>query len=308
MEPNQAPVAPVMFPSLPKASALISQAVALFKKKWSAAFPILAILFLSGVINAASSFLKGEAGAITSSIIMLVFLLISYLSSIALILAFSDEETKPITAYYQRALDTIISYSWIAVAMILAVIGSGIFLIIPGIIVAFYLSYSIYAFLLEDKRGLSALTASYGYIRGFEWPILWRMVVFGFLMFLVQIFVSIITGAITVMTVGLEPVIDTLKTGDTSAFFLGQIINQASSSFLFAPLAVAFGYLLYKAVRTAKQQSGIVYDTKNAEFWFKTFIYIGAGILILGFTLSMMYISTHMEDVIRMQGAFNQLK
>jgi len=56
--------------------------------------------------------------------------------------------------------------------MMLVIIGGFILLIVPGIIIAVLLSFSGTAFMLEDKRGPSALSRSKQLVRGNWWYVL----------------------------------------------------------------------------------------------------------------------------------------
>lgn len=107
-----------------------------------------------------------------------------------------------------------------------------ILLIIPGIIVAVWLSFAMYIVVAENKTGMNALKASKSYVEGYWWPIFGRIL-------LVGLVVAIISSVIGSIAIGLF--------GQT----IGSLINSVVS-LIITPFAVLYQYNLYLDVKRAK--------------------------------------------------------
>lgn len=134
-----------------------------------------------------------------------------------------------------------------------------LFLIIPGMIMAFYLSFSSYVYLTEDLHGVAALKRSYQLIRGYGWLIIQRSVVW----------IYIYCG---IMIITFIPI-------------LGQI-TQLIIPIVMTPLSLIFFYSLYRQIRDQKNR-GQAKTMMTQKAKIVTLILI----LIPGFLLSLLVIA-----------------
>lgn len=114
---------------------------------------------------------------------------------------------------------------------ILTTIGF-ILIIIPGIIVAVWLSFSYFIVIDENKRGLEALKASKAYVENYFWPVLGRLLAVS----IIVMIVIIIIGILAQMILGVA---------------LGSLI-QTVISLAITPFVVLYQYNLYKNVKQVK--------------------------------------------------------
>lgn len=65
---------------------------------------------------------------------------------------------------------------WIILLNMLAIAGGTVLFIVPGIILGVALMFANYILVVEDKRGMRALALSWGYVRGYWWAVVGRVV------------------------------------------------------------------------------------------------------------------------------------
>lgn len=111
------------------------------------------------------------------------------------------------------------SFFWVSLLAGLAVFGGLILFVIPGIIFGVWFCLSIFVFVSEDLRGTSALKRSKQLIQGYFWPVLGRMLIVGFVVWLIS-----------------------------SIKFFGPIINI----FFSVPFTIVFQYLLFEDLKRVK--------------------------------------------------------
>ena len=105
-------------------------------------------------------------------------------------------------------------------------------LVIPGIIVAVWLSFSYYIVIDENKRGMDALKASKEYVSGYWWPVFGRLVVVVIALCVVNIAASTLLHALLGVNLG--------------------TIADSIFVFLITPFVVLYQYELYKNLKQVK--------------------------------------------------------
>lgn len=172
-----------------------------------------------------------------SSIFIMVVQIVAAVALLHVVL--KGEEHTTIQGAYRRGLEGFFSYIWISFLTGLFTIIGLLLFIVPGIIVAVWLSFALYVFVAEDKRGLDALIQSREYVRGYWWAVLRR---FLFLMVIALCALIVFGGVMFVLalvTGGLDAVIDF-----GGGFF----------SLLFTPFSLVYTGLLYKELKEKKEQ------------------------------------------------------
>lgn len=127
----------------------------------------------------------------------------------------------------------------IALYVQLATTTAYLLLIIPGIILALYTAYSLFAFIDEDQRGFDALLRSIDIVRGNFWGLFWRTICFSLLSLLAMVVPFAIIIAIVF---ALAPKI---------AAVLSSVFVVAGYPFLIVWIAFGFA-LLFKSAQARK--------------------------------------------------------
>lgn len=111
-----------------------------------------------------------------------------------------------------------------------------ILLVIPGIIVGVWLSFSMYIVIAEGKSGMDAVKASKEYVTGYWWAVFGRLILVG----LVVGIIAAVIGGICQAILGVQ---------------LGTLVQNVVSLVL-TPLALLYQYSLYLDVKRAKSGMG----------------------------------------------------
>ena len=88
------------------------------------------------------------------------------------------------------------SYLWLMVLLFFVLFGGFIMLIVPGILMLVWLSQWSFALVIDNEHGLSALTRSREYVRGRWGATAWRLAFFSLLVYLVQLVIRSVPGAL----------------------------------------------------------------------------------------------------------------
>lgn len=112
-------------------------------------------------------------------LLLYVIIMIAYMAaSIALIrVALKRQEGAAYFESFKWTLVRVWPIFLIALYMQLVVSAGYLFLIIPGIALAIYTSFSLFAYVKEDHRGMQALLRSIDLVYGNFWGVLWRLLV-----------------------------------------------------------------------------------------------------------------------------------
>ncbi len=137
------------------------------------------------------------------------------------------DETKPLFWPYigLAILSTILIILWT------------LLLIIPGIVYSIFYSFAIFVFLLENKKGMSALKRSKEIVKGYFWPVFGRTL-------LVGIVISIVMGI-------LSTPIKFFPEGSVMFTTMNTVLNIIA--FILAPISTIFTYRMYKDLLKIKE-------------------------------------------------------
>lgn len=91
---------------------------------------------------------------------------------------------------FQEAWKRFAKYLWLVILVSFFVTLASLFLVIPGIIVAIYLSFYSYVFIIEGEKGMNALKRSWSLVKGNWWKVFGRLfllnIVFGIIFILLS--------------------------------------------------------------------------------------------------------------------------
>lgn len=247
--------------NLPPARKLFSDAFIFYKTH-------IAIIAAIGLVPAVLSFIG--VIAVTFSIwIALLFNILSFVAGIFALLAFYDvvrSNGSPeggAKSAYARAKSMILPYAWVLFLGNLAVAGGLFLLVIPGIIFSILLGQSVYAYVLEDKRGTDALVVSWHYVRGNWWGVFWRMLFMGIIFLVISAILFLVIGfgltggdVINKLQewggVGTPANQQALAQAINTAGRFMQVLSDALINIFFVPFSVIYLSLLYRALQGAK--------------------------------------------------------
>jgi hypothetical protein len=219
--------------SLHSISSLFSDSWKLYKERCSVLLEIVllpALIYLLGYILVSLN-LGPVMSALGGLVLFIGFIIFSF--SILPVIS-SIHNATGVDASYRAAIGWFWSCVWVCILELLAVIGSFFMLIIPGIWLGLALSFVVYVFVIEQRRGIDALRQSKDYVKGYWWAVAGRVLLLG-LLFLVAIIIIEI------------PV--TLMLGKTA----GSITSMVMDLF-FIPFSAIYNYNIFNNLRELKPE------------------------------------------------------
>lgn len=241
---------------LPPLKELVQNSFGFFKLHFNGLLPLVAIamgiLFVFGIVTGLVSTFTGFSLLLQGRIIMVVLLIIFILLAAMLFIAtlvfqalahatllkaiIKADRTKKVAPrewknFWKEAYVQIKPIILLNILIVLILIGGYLLLFIPGLIFGVWYGFSVIFLLAENKKGKAALRASRELVRGYFWPIVWRLFVMIALIWLVSFAVSLIP-------------------------FLGSVAGMALSLFVL-PFMNIYTYLLYKDLKKLKGQNSL---------------------------------------------------
>jgi hypothetical protein len=229
-------------------------------------FAVVALIFLVPLVLVDIGQLllfKGGASAVTLGVIIRILSdVVSVFSTLALISAFG--KGTDFGASYQAGIKLFWAWIWLAILAGLAVVGGLVMLIIPGIMLAVQLSFASYAFVLEGKRGMAALTQSREYIKGYWWAF------FGRNLLLILCLAAAMAILFAPATLLLGPI--------------GGGIMYGAILLVFVPFSVAYQYEIYENLRRLKPDASQAAAKADPAFLKVATVVgiVGAAVLFVG--------------------------
>jgi competence protein ComGC len=254
--------------SLPSATAILGQALAIYKQRIGTFLGVMIIPVLiatvvtvwgifSGIGLLVSFFSSKFAIVGIALVIGLIILLviaaviIQMWGQTALIYAIKDSQERiGVIESYRRGWHKTISYLWISFLVGLITLGGALFFVVPGIIFFIWFSLAGFVLIAEDLRGMDALLKSREYVRGKWFSVFWRFFFFGV--------IAAIPGIV-------------FK-------FVNIPFSKEIVELFLTPLAMSYGFLVYSNLKAVKGEMAFA-PTKGRK---AVFIVIGIlGILII---------------------------
>jgi F0F1-type ATP synthase membrane subunit c/vacuolar-type H+-ATPase subunit K len=179
------------------------------------------------------------------------------------------------------------SYFWpvILIGLILGFvnIGSLVLLVIPGIVIWVYSCLYLFALVIDDKRGFSALTESYALVRGRWWPVFGRILFLGLAMFIIWL---ILLGVVFIIGAASGLHISSLvqTSGQPASFsftvFIISAILNLIGTCVIAPIGIGYVYKMYVSLKSVRNPN---IQTKTFKRWLIAFTIIGPVVIIMMF-------------------------
>ena len=194
-------------PSAAVRAAELPATLALFKKAWSFMLSRLDLVLLFAVptllINAFA--LTMEFGWVPMGPPTVLVLVLGIVALVAVqflvqltiahtVLKAQQSHSVTVAESWQWAVGNVWSWLWIATLSFCLVFGGFLLLIVPGVIISFYIAFAMYVFIDEGKLGMSALQRSRELVMGNFWEILKRFVLFMLILLGIGLLVGVVIG------------------------------------------------------------------------------------------------------------------
>ncbi len=248
---------------------LIERSLNRFKRLFSPLFPWLVISCLGGFMAALANATIPLWQRSSIAVVGLVILFVSYIAEIRIISGV-EQEPNDIVSNTRASLKLFFPYIWLAILETFIFI-SGITLVVPAIIFVVYVVIVPFVFVVENGRGLPALTRSWGYVAGRWWATLWRLMVVVFLVLVVTFILDLILA----LSFGFSPILV-----NSMRFWGVVLIQQLIEAFLLAPWVILYLFELYQDLRTTKSVPATA-DEKTARLWLVIFLILGIILALL---------------------------
>ncbi len=269
--------------SLPGVIDLLKQSIAYYKKNYQQLIYIglaLVIVSLVGIVikNVFTSEQALNFPLFASSFILgIISIILQITSRIAFVKSFKENESGNIMSapdLYKSSLHIFWSFIWVAILGGLVTLGAGVFFLIPAIIVGGYVILATNALIVDDERGLNALSTSFYYIKGNWWKVFWRGLGLSLIVALISLILLVIFVLISAssglsifgsaeslqafkMSIGTSPV--------------GQILNLIYVFVFYCviyPITSFYYYSIYKHLKASKPKPNPEVDFKTSRSWF----------------------------------------
>ncbi|MES2436612.1 MAG: hypothetical protein V4519_01245 [Patescibacteria group bacterium] len=247
---------------LPGSWSLIKKAWAEVKVRYSYIFPVLGIMFIaqslplviaSKMIDEAV-FQLDQYGSLTTQYliiiaIVLVTSIVSFISTIVLMTLISKKETEVLTLreLYSNAVRLAIPYAWVSILIALAIVPGLVLLIVPGILLTLLVSFAGFALIIDNDRGLSALTRSWFYVKNNFKLVIWRFLGFVLFAIIITIVIAIIESIVGISMYGSAEYLKMID--DQTTPITSTIINNIVQTFVLTPIGLMYFWYLYEFMK-----------------------------------------------------------
>ncbi|MFA6601561.1 MAG: hypothetical protein WCT02_01725 [Candidatus Paceibacterota bacterium] len=275
MEPNNQPVAVAKPKQLLGSIELIKRAWVFYKANFRRLWP----LYLLGSLGSlglqfqfsdkTAALFSGHSSvvAVVVALVIIVSILL-FLSQIALLKSIVDVrkgQYEGIKSAYKKSSKFFWPYIVILIMLSLAKAGAMVLFIVPGIILAGYLSFTSCEFFDQEKKGFKALLGSWSLVRGYWKSVVWRWIVISILISLTMLIVIIPLAIVgTVLVIVAVAIKSTAMT--VISVSVGLIIIAIFCLLLVVPLGIITMFELYynlKEVRSAEKLADEAVDRRR---------------------------------------------
>jgi len=219
---------------LPSFSDLFNGAKQLVMKRKELFFTLAALpslIQLVGVIILATM----PALAPLTFLLMLVSIVLTFFVTIAMVKAVANETMTDWKKAFNESKSLFWPYFLASILVGIVILIGFVLFIIPGIYLSIALGFYYFTLILENKRGWDSAQASKDLVKGYWWAVFGRILLFA-------IVIAVIAGILG----GIVEILDS----EILSGVLSALIN-----IVVTPFGVAFSYLIYKSLKSAKGSS-----------------------------------------------------
>ncbi|MDQ2933032.1 MAG: hypothetical protein M3Q80_01485 [bacterium] len=248
--------APIIVPESPlaKFSTLVTSSWNFFVSHWKILVPIIVLPTVLFEIAARLQLVESPAFIISGIIVFIIGIIASIASFPAGLNAvdtLAKDSSAPVTfqGQYKIGFTYFCSYFFVSALLTLSVMGGVMLLVLPGILISILAFFATYIVVIENKKGISALTESYSIVKGRGLELFYRLLGFGLIMALVSILLNFLISLI-----GSLP-------DNSLSMIIGALLSIIGNG-LMQVLTVIYTYHLYITFRATRLQN-IPTDTFN---------------------------------------------
>jgi len=277
-------------PLLPSATELLGWSFLFFRKHFEVIAGIAAVPFVFGVLGAYAG-KSGVAGFIAAT--TLFSLVVGALAQPALFVYVVKEGglSFSVGRAYLEGAHMLVPFFWVSGLAILAILGGAVLAVVPAILLSIWLSMSAYAYVAENRTGMLALISSWHYIKGYWGKVFWRYLVFGLVLFILSLGISIFT---------IWPSIQSALQGNSNPDIplSAQLLNLLYSNFIAFPLGIIYSFGIYRALKEIK--GAAVPETEERDIKKKLHIFMAVGIagIVLATTISILVLAGTLSSLL----------
>lgn len=300
--------------AMPGVFGLIRQSLSFYKKNFkklasigavfialSVVLSLIFTLFFPGISTGGVALTTLSTGSKVFFVVMtFIAAIINIVAQIVIQIAFAKaaheydgDSSASVKDIFKSSFSLFWSFIWLTILSTLIFFGSSVFLIIPALIIGVYTSVAAYTLVVDNKKGLNALTTSFHYVKGNWWRVLGRILGLAVVLLVISLVVAVIVGLILLAFGAIsvanmdelsKSVITLAKTLDKS-IFVGIVIGIVANFIIYCvvtPICSFYSYSIYKHL---KQKKSAPNDTelKTARGWFM-------GLSIFGLVVSFVLI------------------
>ena len=260
---------------LPGVSDLTKDAFNLYLANWKI---ILSIAIFPIALSLISIFLP--APPLVGFIFSVVLVIAAILADLALYVALvkGDAAREDVLQAYKDGARIFSSFIWVNVLTTLSAMGGFFLLIIPGLIISIYSSFSTYALISDGRRGLAAMTMSWSHVKGYWWAVFGRILFIGLIIFIFSFILSAIVPGPSGYNFGnLEKRVEPSRAENISSLVAGQIF--------FVPLWIIYASLVFSGLKKIKFGQSLEAEEQKIRTRLKMFSSLGIFAFIALFLL-----------------------
>jgi len=287
---------------LPSIFELFKKTFVIYEEKFKVILYLAALPVAVSILSFAADAIGGLG--LVSFVLSIVSLVVMFLFYPALVLVILSETPlasyESVKEFYKRACKMFWPFLAILGLGVVAIMGGALLLFIPAIYVSIMITFSVFAFILDQKKGKEALATSWAYVKGNWWKVFGRYLVLGIAFGIAQSIIKAILGKIfppSSMALNLPEGssvylpqwlgssgawMSSLSVTSPAALLLSTVINTA----LFGPLTLVYSFLVYKGLKSAKFSGISEPELVAARKSVKTFSVLG----IIAFALIVLII------------------
>lgn len=204
-------------------------------------------------------------------------------------------QSSTLREIYTSSLKLFLPYLLLNIIFMSVIIGSTFLLIIPGIAVSIYISFSFYSLVVDDRRGFKALSNSTYYVRDNWWAVFGRLiglaVMFSIIALLLLAVIYMVMRINNYDISGIANFINILNSNNNLNILavITRLLPQIFSFFVFIPISIIYSYFIYKSLKMNKSEPNPETDSKkNRKMYIALFIlgiiaYISLLIILMNF-------------------------
>lgn len=267
----------VTMQGIEKSCPLLKSSWSLFKNSWKTLVTIVVIPSLLNLVSGLLYQTKMPVLVIFGVIISIAAGILSVVMTIALINAIHSLSGNPsavisIKGIYKSGFGYFWSVVLISIIVGLSSLGSFMLLVVPGIIISIYVTFSAYALVIDGKKGFSAVTESYSLVKGRWMTVFGRLIILGLCVLGIQLIVALINFALA-YALGINVYEIAAAKGQIpySVSLIGFALSLISNSFI-GPISAIYTYRLYNSLKATR---GSEVSVVNFKRWIIAFMIIG---------------------------------